>query len=115
MGGSGFPPLSDDTFAAPVSHIVEVPGQPERLLAFGGVATVWPDRNADELGTVWESTDAGANWTKRSSVSAGGNVIAAEALPASVGGGFVALVEDVGLFGAGDDATSWTPLYALWP
>jgi hypothetical protein len=112
---SGFPPLSDDTYSAAVSRIVEVPGQPGRLLAFGGVATVWPDRLAGELGTVWESTDAGTSWIRRSAVLPDGNVIAAEPLPQLTGGGFVALVEDVGLFVAGDDATSWTPLDAPLP
>ncbi len=107
---SGFPPLSDETYSAAISHIVEAPGQPGRLLAFGGVSTVWPDRNVDELGTVWESTDAGTNWTRRTAVSAGSNVIAAEPLPPSVGGGFIALVENVGLFIAGEDASTWTPL-----
>ena len=70
-------PAVDSCYTAPIEQILFDPSNSNHLLAFGGSQRAWNTGCTAELGTVWESTNSGANWAKKSAIVPGVGVMAA--------------------------------------
>ncbi len=84
LSRNGFPALSDSRFSVPIESVLIDPANNARLLAFNGNQRNWQAAGAIGAdgtwqgdGSVWESLDAGNNWSPVSTVAPGGNIRAA--------------------------------------
>ena len=57
---NGMPASQPGRYTAIVETVLAVPGEPDRLLAFGGSSRHW--NQCDAFGWIWESRDDGATW-----------------------------------------------------
>ncbi|MEM6391288.1 MAG: hypothetical protein AAF797_00765 [Planctomycetota bacterium] len=67
----GMPPLHDFNYSAPIERVLFDPNNPDRLIAFGGSSRGWHSwkrGKGSRFGVIWQSTDAGENWTALSTV-----------------------------------------------
>ncbi len=108
---TGLPDVSTTNYSAPISALVIDPGDAAHVLAFVGSVRltedgdIGPTVSADDLGTVWETTDQGANWSEVGTVLAGQPVTDAIGLP---DGTLLAGVYEHGVFRSIDGGRSWT-------
>lgn len=112
---TGFPPVSDWHYSAPVQKVLIDPRDPDHLLAFGGSHRQWYSPGQPLWGAVWESRDGGRNWRRLSTValqdpaqpnSPGGNIVAVESAGRSPGVLYVAVV-GAGVFRSSDGGHTW--------
>lgn len=59
-------------YTAPIETVLFDPRDSKHLLAFGGSSRRWDAHGANVWGAVWESKDAGGNWTKLTTLTATG-------------------------------------------
>ncbi len=69
----GFPPIASGTYSTPIEVVLAAPGDASRLVALGGSSRGWAAPSGTgvepQWGAVWLSTDAGANWSRLSTVT----------------------------------------------
>lgn len=102
----GFPPVSDGMYTAPVETVLFDPRDPKRLLAFGGSSRRWSGPGTPLWGAIWESRDAGENWSRFSTLpeaDKGANIVAAQ----WAGQRLYSLVDGRGFFVSEDRGKTW--------
>lgn len=115
---TGFPPVSDGHFSAPIEEVVFTPGNPRRLLAFGGSSRRWDSPGAPKWGWVYASEDAGETWRQISTVkTTGGSGPSPDPGVNLISGAFfagstqrlIAAASGEGIFVSSDAGNSWRP------
>lgn len=106
--GGEFPPIAKYCYSAPIEKVLFDPNDSDHLLAFGGSSRNWGSPGKETLwGAVWESTDGGETWKKRSSLEK--NVVSA-CFAAGSSEVLLAAVSGNGLFRSEDGGKSWLPV-----
>ena len=83
LSRNGMPAISGSSYSMAIETVLIDPIDPNRLLAFNGNQRNWSAPGAyvngewSGDGSVWESTDSGANWSQLSTIAPGGNIRAA--------------------------------------
>ena len=112
LSRNGMPATSQSTYTLAVESVLIDPNNNSRLVAFNGNQRDWdaPGAVRDGVwsgdGSVWESTDAGNNWSQLSVVAPGGNNRAAAFN--SDGSLVYAAVANRGVFVSTDGGQAWT-------
>lgn len=67
---NGMPAPLSFPYTAPVDNILIDPANPDHMLCFGGSLRRWKtlDTDAQNFGAVWESSDGGDTWSRKSDV-----------------------------------------------
>ena len=73
---AGFPPVSGGMYTVPIERVLFDPRAETHLLAFSGSSRRWSSPGKPAYGTVWESRDAGANWTRLCTITRDGSASA---------------------------------------
>jgi len=102
----GMPDISPDFYTSPIEIVLSDPSRRGHLLAFGGSHTGRSSLGEPRWGTVWESFDDGLEWSERSTIGAGANIVAAAR---TADGTVLAAALDKGLFRSHDNGGTWTP------
>ncbi len=104
---NGLPPVSDNSYSAPIQQVLIDPDNDQRLLAFGGSWRDWTSPGTSQFGWVWESTDGGESWHEYSTVKRYRNI---RWIAVAAGGfkTFYASVKSRGLYKSDDGAKTWT-------
>ena len=106
LSRNGFPAVSYGNYSAPIQKILFDPGNPSRLLAFGGNRRGYGSWG--QSGGVWQSVDSGTNWALLSTILSGGNI-----MNVTYAGGssnrIYAAVDNYGVVVSEDGGTNWTP------
>lgn len=106
LSRNGFPAVSYGNYSAPIQKILFDPGNPSRLLAFGGNRRGYGSWG--QSGGVWQSVNSGTNWALLSTILSGGNI-----MNVTYAGGssnrIYAAVDNYGVVVSEDSGTNWTP------
>ncbi len=113
LSRNGMPEISASQFSLATETVLVDPTNTARLLAFTGNQRNWvapgaigPDGTWQGNGSVWESTNSGADWTELAIVAPGGNIRAAAFN--SDGSQLYAAVGNRGAFTSTNGGASWT-------
>ncbi|MEM6823022.1 MAG: hypothetical protein AAF558_13915, partial [Verrucomicrobiota bacterium] len=106
LAREGMPPISSNSYSAPVERILFDPVNHKRLLAFGGNHRLWKSPGEPKWGVVWESLNGGDEWSEFSVVEEGANIMAAE-WPDSKPETIYTALGDAGIYRSDDGGQSW--------
>lgn len=102
---TGMPPLRDIGYSAPIEKVLVDPGNPDRLLAFGGSHREWNAPGTSGWGIVWESLDHGGSWTVLTTLAEGTNILDVTWLADGV---LLSAVLNRGVYRSTDAGRTWT-------
>lgn len=112
LNRAGMPEISESSFTMAIESVLIDPTNDSRLLAFNGNQRNWaaPGAYVDGQwtgdGSVWESLDNGASWSRLSQVAPAANIRAA--VFNADGSEIFAAVANRGVFLSTDGGSSWT-------
>ncbi|MEM6391714.1 MAG: hypothetical protein AAF797_02980 [Planctomycetota bacterium] len=113
----GMPPFAQFDYSVPIERVLVDPNNTDRLLAFGGTNQRYRvNQTGGRLGSVWESTDAGLNWSKLTTLTPNGssdsidqksvNIVSVEFVAGS-SDRLIASVDDQGIYLSNDGGRNW--------
>jgi len=110
----GLPPISENSYSAPIQQIFIDPANPKRLLAFGGSWRDWKSPGVMQFGWIWESLDSGESWHEFSTIKKYRNI---RWVAAAAGGltTFYACVKSKGLYQSKDGGKTWQDITSRLP